>query len=121
MWKNQAMFDDLRGKTVPQLLVEHARNKPEQIAFRSKHLGLYRERTWSNYAELVGQCAIGLRSLGLERSQRVAIMGDACEEWMVCDLAAQALGCITFGIYSDRIDVGARISDERWRRDNFHC
>ena len=26
-------------------------------------------------------------------------MGDACEEWMVCDLAAQALGAITYGIY----------------------
>ena len=30
---------------------------------------------------------------------RVAIMGDACEQWMVCDQAAQALGAITFGIY----------------------
>ena len=26
-------------------------------------------------------------------------MGDACEEWMVCDLAAQSLGAIVYGIY----------------------
>src|SRR4029078_7442010 len=26
-------------------------------------------------------------------------MGDVCEEWMVCDLAAQSLGAITYGIY----------------------
>ena len=26
-------------------------------------------------------------------------MGDACEEWMICDLAAQALGAVTYGIY----------------------
>src|ERR1700687_695542 len=26
-------------------------------------------------------------------------MGDACEEWMICDLAAQSLGAIVYGIY----------------------
>ena len=26
-------------------------------------------------------------------------MGDACEEWMLCDLAAQSLGAIVYGIY----------------------
>jgi long-chain acyl-CoA synthetase len=26
-------------------------------------------------------------------------MGDACEEWMICDLGAQALGAIVYGIY----------------------
>ena len=41
----------------------------------------------------------GLESLGLRTGERVAIMGDACEEWLVCDLAAQALGAIVYGIY----------------------
>ena len=26
-------------------------------------------------------------------------MGDVCEEWMICDLAAQSLGAIIYGIY----------------------
>ena len=26
-------------------------------------------------------------------------MGDACEEWLICDLAAQSLGAIVYGIY----------------------
>jgi long-chain acyl-CoA synthetase len=26
-------------------------------------------------------------------------MGDPCEEWAICDLAAQTLGCVTYGIY----------------------
>jgi long-chain acyl-CoA synthetase len=47
----------------------------------------------------VARCAHGLRALGLERGQRVAIMGDACEEWAIADLGAQAAGAITFGIY----------------------
>ena len=41
----------------------------------------------------------GCRRSGCSKGDRVAIMGDACEEWMICDLAAQALGAITYGIY----------------------
>jgi len=29
----------------------------------------------------------------------MAIMGDTCEEWALCDLGAQALGAVTYGIY----------------------
>ena len=92
-------FSVLRAKTAPGLLADHARAKPDAVAFRAKHLGLYRERTWRDYATLVGRCALGLRALGVAKGERVAIMGDACEDWMICDLAAQALGAITYGIY----------------------
>jgi long-chain acyl-CoA synthetase len=92
-------FSVLRAKTAPGLLAEHARRKGADVAFRAKHLGLYRERTWGDYAALVGRCALGLRRLGLKKGERVALMGDACEDWMICDLAAQALGAITYGIY----------------------
>ena len=40
-----------------------------------------------------------LQRLGSQRGERVAIMGDVCEEWMICDLAAQSLGAIVYGIY----------------------
>ncbi len=93
------VFATLRAKTAPQLIAEHARTKPDAVAYRSKHLGLYRERTWRDYADLIGRCALGLQSLGLGRGERVAIMGDATEDWAICDQAAQALGAISFGIY----------------------
>jgi long-chain acyl-CoA synthetase len=89
----------LGRSTALHLLAAHARSKPRTIAFRSKHLGLYRERTWAEYAAMVGRAARGLRGLGVARGERVAIMGDPCEEWLVADLGAQALGAITYGIY----------------------
>jgi long-chain acyl-CoA synthetase len=94
-----SIFAELRTKTAPGLVAEHARAKPSQIAFRSKHRGLYRERTWRDYANLVGRCARVLASLGVKRGDRVAIMGDASEDWAIADMAAQALGAISFGIY----------------------
>jgi len=91
--------DKLRRTTAPHLLCERARREPDSVAFRSKKLGIYRERTWLDYALLVSRAALALQSLGLERGSRVAIMGDVCEEWMICDLAAQSLGAISYGIY----------------------
>ncbi len=89
----------LRQTTAPALLCERARTAPDAVAFRSKHLGIYRERTWRDYALLVARTARAFDALGLKAGERVAIMGDACEEWMICDLAAQSLGAVVFGIY----------------------
>ena len=89
----------LRGKTAPGLIAEHARNQPHAVAYRAKKLGLYRERTWRDYAAAVGRTALALQAIGLKKGDRVAIMGDASEDWVVCDQAAQASGAIVYGIY----------------------
>ncbi len=91
--------DGLRRTTAPALLCAHARSLPDAVAFRGKHLGLYRERSWHDYALLVARAAQALAALGLKKGERIAIMGDVCEEWLVCDLAAQSLGAIVYGIY----------------------
>jgi long-chain acyl-CoA synthetase len=89
----------LRRTTAPHLLCERARTMPDSVAFRSKHFGIYRERRWRDYAALVAHAARALQSLGIARGERIAIMGGVCEEWMICDLAAQSLGAIVYGIY----------------------
>src|SRR4249920_1187700 len=89
----------LSRTNAPALLAAHARARADTVAFRSKARGIYRERTWRDYGVLVGRAARALRGLGVAQGERVAIMGDPCEEWMVCDLAAQALGAVTYGIY----------------------
>ena len=91
--------DALRKTSAPALLAERASTDPRGIAYRAKHLGLYRERTWQGYAERVAAAAHGLRELGLAPGERIAIMGDAREEWMLADLGAQSLGAIVYGIY----------------------
>lgn len=92
-------YAELRTKNAPLLLAERAQREPNAVAYRAKHLGLYRERRWKAYAELVSRSAQGLAALGLAPGERIAIMGDACEEWVLCDLGAQALGAISYGIY----------------------
>jgi long-chain acyl-CoA synthetase len=96
---NLRSADDLRRTTAPALLLERARREPDRVAFRSKVLGLYRERTWAEYAGLVVRTAKAFAGVGLQAGERIAIMADACEEWLICDLAAQSLGAIVYGIY----------------------
>jgi long-chain acyl-CoA synthetase len=91
--------DELRRTTAPALLLERARREPDRVAFRSKALGIYRERTWHGYAEMVARTAKAFAAEGLKAGERIAIMADACEAWLVCDLAAQSLGAIVYGIY----------------------
>jgi long-chain acyl-CoA synthetase len=91
--------NELRRTTAPALLLERARQRPNDVAFRAKRLGIYRERTWRGYTEQVARTAKALAAEGLRAGDRVAIMADVCEEWLICDQAAQSLGAIVYGIY----------------------
>ncbi|MGQ0547203.1 MAG: AMP-dependent synthetase/ligase [Betaproteobacteria bacterium] len=86
-------------KSALHLLAELARANPRGIAYRAKRLGLYQEVSWRRHAENVARCAAGFRRLGLQAGERIAIMGDAGEEWVIADLGAQAAGAVSFGIY----------------------
>jgi len=90
---------ELRATTAPALLVRRARTTATGLAYRCKVRGLYVERTWRAYADMVATAAKGLEALGLEPGDRIAIMADACEAWLILDQAAQALGAIVYGIY----------------------
>jgi hypothetical protein len=52
----------LRRTTAPRLLCERARTTPDSVAFRCKHLGLYRQRSWRDYAVMVARHAPSPRS-----------------------------------------------------------
>lgn len=89
----------LRSKTVPGLLLERAEKTATEVAYRAKRHGIYQERTWADFRRLTASCAMALDALGLKRGERIALMGDPCEEYVICELAAQSIGAVTYGIY----------------------
>ncbi len=92
-------YEELRQETVPGILLKRAHETPDQVAYRVRKRGVYQERTWLELKQQVAQCAMGMRQLGLDKGKTVALMGDPSEEYVVCELAAQSLGAITYGIY----------------------
>jgi len=97
--KAEAAYAALRGTTAPAVLAMRARATPSKVALRAKVRGIYRETTWATLADEVWALARGLRALGFQRGERLAIMGDPFAQWAVADLACQTLGGITVGIY----------------------
>jgi long-chain acyl-CoA synthetase len=88
------------GKSVPELFIERAAERPDAVAFRYKDLGLYQEVTWRKYRDEVEAFALGLIALGVQPGDRVAIMGDPCFEYFIADMGGLAVGAITYGIYT---------------------
>src|SRR2546426_4317259 len=92
-------LERLKRSTVPGLLAERAHETPSSVALRFKRGGVFRAFTWSEYLAEVRSAAAGLLALGLRPGARLAIMGDACIEYLLADVAAQYIGAIPAGVY----------------------
>ena len=95
------------SETLPQLLVNKAQEYGDsKTALREKEFGIWQSVTWAGYLDHVKHFCLGLISLGLKPEDTVAIIGDNRPEWVYAELAAQAAGSKSVGIYQ------ASIADE---------
>ena len=85
--------------SLPALLLERARERPDAVALRHKQRGRWREWTWEEYGQRVARAGLGLRALGVEPGDRVAIQSENRPAWLLADLGAQGIGAISVGIY----------------------
>ena len=85
--------------TLPQLLQHWAQSTPDSLAFREKDYGIWNRMTWQHYFETARRFALGLKSLGFDKGDRLAIASEDSPEWMFADLATQAIGGVVVGIY----------------------
>jgi len=93
----------LTGDTLPKLLVQNCRNHSSEVAMRKKEFGIWNEYTWDDCYDNVKGFALGLVSLGLERGDRVVIIGDNDPQWFWAEFAVQAMGGAAVGLYVDAI------------------
>ena len=84
----------------PATLLRRAAAHPDRIALRHKDLGIWREYSWRDYAQWVARQARAFHALGVARGDRVAILADNRPEWVVGDMALQAIGAVVVGVYS---------------------
>ena len=98
--------------TFPKLLVAAAARLGDRTALREKDLGIWQPTTWQHYHDHVRDFSLGLVDLGLRRGDKVAIIGDNRPEWVYAELAAQAGGGASVGIYQDsNLDEVAYVID----------
>ena len=89
--------------SLPALLVDQAERRPDEVAYREKEFGIWQADTWQRFLDRVRDFSLGLVKLGLEKGDRVAIVGDNRPEWMIAELATQAVHGISMGVYQDSV------------------
>jgi long-chain acyl-CoA synthetase len=89
--------------TFPQWLLANAQRIPNRVALREKEFGIWQSVTWAGFADHVRRFALGLHILGFQRGETIVILGDNRPEWLYAELAAQALGGQSIGIYQDSV------------------
>lgn len=89
--------------TLPQWLLQQAREYPRDIAMREKQKGIWQQWTWEAYAQEVRALALGLVALGFEKGDTLAILSDNRPQVYWAMLAAQIAGGIPVPLYQDAI------------------
>ncbi len=90
-------YDNL---TIPQMFVKRATQRPDKVALRRKYLGTWRDITWGEYLEITRHTCLGLVALGLDKGDRVAVIGENRPEWLFADMGTMCAGGVTVGIYT---------------------
>jgi len=89
--------------TILAAFLEHAEHRGTDPGLRYKRDGTWHDITWADYRRRVLKIGAGLRSLGIESGDMVGILSNNRVEWLVGDLSALALGCVTVPIYPSSI------------------
>ena len=88
--------------TLPKnLLAAHKKYGERKIAMRQKDRGIWRAYTWIDSYNQVRDLCLGLISLGLQRGDKVCIIGDNDPQYFWAQLAIQAGGGVAVGIFTD--------------------
>ena len=89
--------------TFPQLLLNHAAQRPTAAAMREKEYGIWQTTTWGDMLALVQNLACGLHQAGLKRHEHMIVVGSNRPRLYATMLAAQSLGAIPVPLYQDAV------------------
>ncbi len=87
--------------TFPQLLLQHAKQRPGASAMREKEYGIWQSLSWSDLAAMVEHLAAGLHQAGLRRGEHMVVVGANRPRLYATMLAVQSLGAVPVPLYQD--------------------
>jgi long-chain acyl-CoA synthetase len=90
-------------KTLIGLIVKNTIEMPDDVAMREKRYGVWKPMTWHEFKANVQRFALGLRALGFEVGNNLAIIGDNKPEWIIAEFGCMAAGGIPTGAYADSL------------------
>jgi long-chain acyl-CoA synthetase len=105
-------------QNIPQIFVQSVEKFNQRSCFRFKKEGKWKTLTWTQVYERVRLIALGLKALGLQEGDRVALFAPTSLEWTLCDLAILSTGGVTVPVYQsstpEQVSYILRHSGARW-------
>ena len=95
--------NDAALDTFPKYLVRNAERLGARPAMRHKDFGIWQSWTWAEMADEIRAFALGLHALGLERGDRVAVVGSNRPALYWSFAAVQAMGGVPVPVYADSV------------------
>jgi long-chain acyl-CoA synthetase len=86
-------------RSLPAMFFDQAARRGDKPFMWAKQEGVYQPTSWAAAAREVHRMALGLRSLGVGRGDRVALVAESRPEWIIADLAIMTAGAITVPAY----------------------
>ena len=87
------------GATLPGRVLAQAVARPQAVAMRDKHHGVWRGITWAEYRAQIAAVGHALADCGVAAGDHVAILSDNRPEWLFADLGTQGIGGRSVGVY----------------------
>lgn len=106
-------MDAALARNVVQTFFDRVALSPDAVAAQFKQAGTWQALGWKQLADQVRSSAQGLLALGVAPGTRICLMGETRLEWIIQDLAIQAVGAITVPIYQSYL-----AEDCRYAADN---
>lgn len=91
------------ASNVVQMFLDRARTSASEPAARSKVNGAWQDVSWADFAKRAERVSNALMALGVQKGDRINLMGDTHFEWVVCDLGIQGAGAVTVPIYQSNL------------------
>src|SRR5512134_701847 len=90
--------------TIPKLWQQTVKRYGNQkVAMREKEFGIWTPITWQQYYDQVRNIALGLVCLGLERGDKVAMIGDNRPEALWTEMATLCVGGVGVWLFQDSL------------------
>ncbi|ALE17779.1 O-succinylbenzoic acid--CoA ligase [Altererythrobacter epoxidivorans] len=95
----ELLHDIDSANNLVELFLKRADERSDKPFLGRKDGGQWTTQTWGEVVDQVCLLSEGLRKLGLEPGDRVALVSENRPEWCIADLAIMAAGCITVPTY----------------------
>jgi long-chain acyl-CoA synthetase len=104
-------------RTIPQLLEESVKKFPGNVLMLEKKEGAFRGATYREIRERVYEAAAGLMDFGIQKGDRLALISEGRNDWVVMELAMLYAGAVNVPL-SVKIE---ELSDLRFRLAHSGC